>query len=87
MSDQEVIERLDVLISLLIPKFDESKYPLKGLAIEILKLANAENTVEDMVKKLAKNRAVIDNAISKLRSIGLIKSISKNGKTYYIRLV
>jgi len=87
MNNQEVVERLDILISLMIPKFDENKYPLKGLGVEILKLADADNTVEDMMKKLGKGRPVIDNAISKLRSLGLVKSISKNNKTYYIRLI
>lgn len=86
MNNLEAIERLDILIALMIPKFDENKYPVKGLGIEILKLADAENTVEDIMKKLKKTRPVIDNTISKLRSMGLIKSISKNNKTYYIRL-
>jgi hypothetical protein len=87
MNTPEVIERLDILISLLLPKYDESIYPVKGLGVEILRLADADNTVEDMVKKLKKTRPVIDNTISKLRSLGLIKSISKNNKTYYIRLI
>jgi len=87
MNSPEVIERLDILISLLLPKYDEIKYPIKGLGVEILRLADADNTVEDMMKKLKKTRPVIDNTISKLRSLGLIKSISKNSKTYYIRLI
>lgn len=87
MNNQEVIERLDILISLMLPKFDESRYPVKGLALDILQLADAEHTVEEMIKKLKKKRPLIDNAISKLRGLGLLKSISKNGKTYYIRLI
>jgi DNA-binding transcriptional ArsR family regulator len=87
MNNQEVIERLEILISLLLPKFGEEKYPVKGLGVEIMRLADADHTVEDIMKKVKKSRPVIDNTISKLRSMGLIKSISKNGKTYYIRLV
>jgi hypothetical protein len=87
MNNQEMVERLDILISLLLPKFSESKYPIKGIGVEILRLADADHSVEEMMKKLKKSRPVIDNTISKLRSLGLIKSITKNGKTYYVRLV
>ena len=87
MNNQEVIDRLDILISLMLPKFDETKYSVKGLGVEILRLADADNTVEDIMKKLKKSRPVVDNTISKLRALGLIKSISKDSKTYYIRLI
>jgi predicted transcriptional regulator len=86
MNNQELVERLDILISLLTPKFEPSKYNIKGLGLDILKLADADNTVEDMMKKLRKKRPIIDQTLSKLRTQGLIKSISKNSKTYYIRI-
>ena len=54
MNNQEVAERLDILISLLLPKFSEEKYPVKGLGVEIMRLADAEHTVEDIMKKLKK---------------------------------
>lgn len=86
MNNQEVVERLDILISLLLPKFDASKYPVKGLGLDILHLCDAEHTVKDIMKKLKKERPIIDQTISKLRSQGLLKSIVKNSETYYIRL-
>lgn len=87
MNNQETIERLDILISLMIPKFESHKYPIKGIGLDILKLADAEHSVDDMMKKLKKPRATIDQTISKMRSQGLIKSIVKNSRTYYIRLI
>lgn len=87
MTDQDIVERLDILISLMVPKFEQSKYQIKGLGLEIIKMSDATYTVEDMVKKLKKPRTLIDPALSKLRSQGFIKSISKNSKTYYIRLI
>lgn len=87
MNNQELVERLDILITLMLPKFEEQKYPVKGLAVDILRLADSEHTVDDMLKKLKKSRPSVDNAISKLRSLGLIKSVFKNGKTFYIRLI
>ena len=86
MNNQEVVERLDILISLMVPAFNSSKYQIKGVGLDILRLADGNNTVEDMVKKLKKPRTVIDPLLSKLRSQDLIKSVSKNSKTYYIRL-
>ncbi len=86
MNNQEVVERLDILISLLIPRFNPSSYPIKGVALDILRLADAEHSVDDMVRSMKKPRTVIDPLLSKLRSQGLIKSITKNSKTFYIRL-
>ena len=87
MNNQEVVERLDILISLMIPQFESNKYQIKGLGLDILKLADAEHSIEDMVKKLKKPRTIIDPLLSKLRAQGLVKSISKNSKTFYIRLL
>lgn len=83
----EIIERLDTLIYLLMPRFDRVKYSIRGLGLDVLELCDAEHTVESMVKILKKSRPSIDNTLSKLRSQNLIKSISRNSKTYYIRLL
>lgn len=87
MNNQEVVERLDILISLMIPKFESARYQIKGLGLDILKLCDAEHPVEDMMKRLKKPRTTIDQTLSKLRLQGFIKSISKNSKTFYIRLL
>ncbi|MGD0035880.1 MAG: hypothetical protein ABSC53_01125 [Bacteroidota bacterium] len=81
------MDRLDIIISLLIPKYDESKYNVKGLSLEILKLCDGENSVVDMVATLKKDRQLIDNALSKLRSQQIIKSIDKGDKKVYVRLI
>jgi hypothetical protein len=85
--DKDLINRLDIIISLLIPKYDESKYNIKGLSLEILKLCDGENSVIDMVNKLKKDRQLIDNALSKLRGEQLIKSVEKGDKNVYVRLI
>lgn len=86
MSEKEIVERLDVLISLTIPRFIESNYQEKGVQVDILKLCDFENTSDDMARKLKKSRNRIDVNLSKLRSKGLIKSVLKNGTTVYVRL-
>jgi hypothetical protein len=87
MNDKEITNRLDIIISLLIPKYDVPKYNTKGLSLEILKLCDCENSVNDMVIKLKKPRQTIDNILSKLRREQLIKSIEKNDKNVYVRLI
>jgi DNA-binding transcriptional ArsR family regulator len=86
MNEKDIVDRLDILISLMIPKFDASNYDVKGLGLEIMKLCDASYTVQDMCKELDKPRQIIDNALSKLRSKELVKTISKDGKTVYVRL-
>ncbi|TKJ17580.1 hypothetical protein CEE44_03540 [Candidatus Woesearchaeota archaeon B3_Woes] len=83
---KQMIERMDILINLGIPPFSPEKYPVSGLSCDILKLCNAENTVEDIIKKTGKNRNQVDVNLSKLRRLGLIKSITKDGKIYYLRI-
>jgi hypothetical protein len=86
MSEQDIIERMDALVCLLLPPFDESKYNLKGIPIQVLKLCDYEHSVNDMINIIKKPRAQIDNALSKLRKEGYIKSISRNGSNVYLRL-
>jgi predicted transcriptional regulator len=83
---EEIVERLDIVISLLIPPYEEAKYPIKGLALEILQLCDLQNSSTDIVKKLKKPRTAIDNNLSKLRALGLIRSVPKNSGTYHMRL-
>lgn len=82
---KQIIERLDILISLNIPPFKEEEYP-KGFAIDLLKLCDGENTTHDIVKKTGKSRNQVDVTLNKLRNLNLIKSISKDNKTYHIRV-
>lgn len=93
-SNDEVVERLDILIALLMPPFNESKYPITGLALEVLKYCDAQNTVDDIVSKLDeivskldKPKNAIEKALTKLRSLNLIRSVKMSGKVYYVRLI
>lgn len=86
MKDTELIERLDAIITLLIPKYFEDHYEFGGLPLQVMELCDFDHSVQDMMKKLKKSRPVIDNALSKLRKDGFIKSMIKDDKTVYIRL-
>ena len=86
ISEQDILDRMDAILSLLMPPFDESKYALKGLPLQVLRLCDFEHTVSDMVKNTKKSRPQIDNALSKLRKEGYIKTITRNGANVYLRL-
>ena len=83
---KQLIERMDILIGLSIPKYDKASSPFGGFAAKVLEYCDSENTVQDIVRKTGKNRSQVDNNLSKLRNENLIKSITKDNKTYYIRL-
>ena len=86
MNTDSITERLDIVISLLIPAFDEGNYTFTGVTLDILRLSDGTNTRDDMIKKTKKNAKVIDPILSKLRSQNFIKSITKDSRTFYIRL-
>lgn len=81
-----IVERLDVLISLSLPRFKKESYDFSGVKIDVLELCDYEHTVNDMVKELNKSTNQINVTLSWLRSRGLMKSVEKGGKTYYIRV-
>ena len=85
-NENRIIERLDNLMALLIPPFDELKYSITGIALEVLKYCDGENSADTITKKMKKPKNAIEKSLSKLRGMGLIKSITRDGGTYYIRL-
>ncbi len=84
---KQMIERMDILISLSIPPFNPGKYPVSGLGSDILKLCDGEHAIGDIVKKIGKKRSQIDVILTKLRKLSLLRSVIKDGKTYYIRMM
>ena len=83
MNDKEVIERLDTIISLLLPN---SNYDFKGIKLDVIMLCDYLHTWQDMMKKLKKSRPIIDKALSALRKEGFIKSVKKGDDNVYIRI-
>ena len=86
-STNEIAERLDILISLLIPPFNENKYGFNGLALDVLRYCDAQHTVDEIVKALKQKKNAVEKALTKLRGLGLMRSVTKDGKIYYVRLV
>ena len=81
-----VVERLDVLIHLSIPAYTETNYNFSGLPVKIIELCDFEHTRNDIISKLGKPANQIDPALTKLRQSGIIRSVIKNQKTYYVRV-
>jgi hypothetical protein len=84
--DNDIVDRLDTIISLLLPKFDQNSYDFKGIKLDVIKLCDYNNTIQDMMKKLSKPRQRIDDSLSILRKEGFIKTIKKGDDNVYIRL-
>lgn len=81
-----IVGRLDVLISLNLPPFKKENYAFSGVKLAVIELCDYEHTAKDMVKELKKSRNQIDVTLSWLRSRGLVRSVAKAGKTYYVRV-
>jgi DNA-binding transcriptional ArsR family regulator len=84
-TSERVVERLDILIELLIPRYDEAKYNVSGIALEVLKYCDAAHTVNDITQRVKKPKNAVEKTLSKLRSLELIKSVIKDGRILYIR--
>lgn len=84
---EEINEKMDIIISLMIPPFSEDRYELKGeTQLKVLKLCDLKHTQQDMVKKLGKTKKSISRAIEELSKKNLIRSVHKEDKFVYLRL-
>ena len=83
---KQIVDRLDVLIHLSIPTYSESNYDFSGLAVRIIELCDFEHTRNDIIKKISKPANQVDPALTKLRQSGIIRSVIKDQKTYYVRV-
>ncbi len=79
-----LIEQNEVLIQLSIPRYvrpekvtDESR---------ALGLCDFQHTRKEIVRKLGKPQGRVDVILNGLRKAGRIRSVTKEGQTYYVRL-
>jgi hypothetical protein len=86
MADQDITERLDTIISLLIPRFKSDSYDFKGVKLDVLGLCDYNHTIEDLMGKLKQSRQIIINSLNQLRKQGFITSINKGEEKVFIRL-
>lgn len=84
--EQEIIERLDVLIALSMPNANDESGTVSGLAHQVLELCNYENTTDDIVKITKKTKNHVNKELSKLRSDGRIKTVKRGERNVHIRI-
>jgi len=83
-SNDDIVERLDILIALSIPAFNESKY---SSGADVVRYCDANHTTAEIVKKTGKTKKAVERALENLRATGTIRSVKKGSRTYYVRLV
>ena len=82
-----ILDRMDIVIHLLLSPIKRSEITLKGkMQKAVLELCDFGHTREDMAKRLDKSLNTIDVTLNSLRKQDFIKSVSVEGKTYYIRI-
>jgi hypothetical protein len=81
-----VCERLDALISLLMPSAVGPIDPPKGLQLDIFKLCDYEHTTEEIRQAVGKKQTHVNKELSLLRSKGLIRSVPRDGRQVHIRV-
>jgi len=81
-----VCDRLDVVISLLIPPAIRHTDPFKGLQLDILKLCDYDHTTEEIRNVVNKTIAHVAKELSLLRSKGMIRTVQRDGKQVHVRI-
>ncbi len=85
-TNSAILERLDALIQLLLPSTTGYALPEKGDRFAVLSLCDYEHSREEIKKLLGKSQNRVDVVLNSLRKDGLVKSVSKNGTTLYVRV-
>jgi hypothetical protein len=83
---ESLCDRLDLVISLLMPAAVRNSDQPKGLALDILKLCDYDHTTEDIRKAVNKTATHVLKELSLLRSKGMIRTVQRNGRQVHVRL-
>jgi hypothetical protein len=78
----QVVERLDALIILLLPRVPEGK---RTDETRVLEYCDFGHTREQIATEIGKATSVVDPILSRLRKAGRIRSMARNGQTVYLR--
>jgi len=79
----QVVERLDALIYLFLPPIPEAKQTDER---RVLELCDYGHTREEIAKDVGKPFSTIDPILSSLRKASRIRSVSRDGRTVYVRV-
>jgi hypothetical protein len=81
-----VCDRLDVIISLLMPPVTRRTETPKGLQLDILRLCDFDHTTEDIRRTVNKSLKHVTKELSLLRSKGIIRTVRRDGRLVHFRL-
>jgi DNA-binding transcriptional ArsR family regulator len=84
--DDPVLSRLDVLISLLLPRMAKYAGEKSELQRKILSLCDYEHSSDEISKATKKTPNHVIKELSLLRSRGLVKTMKRDGRLVYVRL-
>lgn len=84
--EDPVLSRLDVLISLLLPRMTKYAGEKSDLQRKILALCDYEHTSDEISKATKKTPNHVIKELSLLRSRGLVKTMKRDGRLVYVRL-
>lgn len=82
----DVVSRLDVLITMLMPPPAQFVGRATGLQVKILERCDYEHTSAEIGKALGKTKGHIHKELSVLRSKGLVRSANRGDRQVHVRV-
>lgn len=82
----DVVDRLDTLIAVLMPPAGDSRGAATGLAADILTLCDHEHENEDITQAVGKSSNHVKKELSLLRTKGLIKTVRRGDRQVHVRV-
>ena len=82
---KSLCDRLDVVISLLMPAAVRNTDPPRGLQLEILKLCDYDHTTDDIREAVNKSSKHVGKELSLLRSKGMIRTVRRDNRQVHVR--
>lgn len=81
-----LVQRLDTLISLMVPPLSHFEDVAGGLQHQVLALCDHEHTAADIQKATGKSGGHVSKELSVLRSKGLVKTVRRGDRIVHIRV-
>jgi hypothetical protein len=83
---QDLCDRLDAIIYLLLSPAIKNPDPPKGLGLQILSLCDYEHTTDDICRAVSKTPKHVAKELSLLRTKGMIRTVKRDKRQVHIRV-
>ena len=83
---EDIVDRLDTLITVMMPSSTDGGNSATGLAEKILRLCDYDHETDEIRKSVGKSSNHVNKELTLLRKKGLVKTVRRGKRQVHVRL-